>query len=380
MKDLLQMFPAERIKPVDGMAVTAQVWEESHEYHRQYQRFHTRFYHGAGVVTGLEVIASDPPDTSVYILPGVAVDPAGQTIVLPQPVSYDIGHEMEGLLYLLLSYGESRPRVDKGRSQGDGVMHVHTEFSISARTALPNTPWVELARIERDSREDPFLDAQNPIEPGPNEIDLRFRREIGAPGEVNVGVCYLGEVTAKKHGRGASYLAHTLNHLGRYHVSVDDDVPLAPGIEANTIIYLVGEGEFELSSGQMNGLFNHVTRGRGTLFIESNDSAAKSSFLNILRDMGIKPEALQPGHHLLTYPYLFVAPPRGFETEDAPEDAPGDAPEVLVNDGVIFSTCNYGLMWQGEIRDDVPSREQIRSAIEWGSNIIAYARGRRRRK
>jgi hypothetical protein len=370
-KDRLQEFPTKRIKPVDGMAVTAEIWEEAHEHHRQNQRFHAVFYHGTGIVTGLDVIASDPPDTSVYILPGVAVDPAGRTTVLPQPVSYDIGDEMEGLLYLLLSYGESRPRTDRRRGQEEGTMYIHTEFSVSARTALPNTPWVELARIERHSRQDPFLDAENPAEPGPNEIDLRFRREIGAPREISVAVCYLGEISDKKHGRGAGYLAHALNHQGRYYVTVQDNVPLAPGVEANALIYLVGQGEFELSSGQINGLFNHVTRGRGTLFIESRDSAAESSFMNILRAMDMQPEALQPGHRLLVHPHFFVTPPPGFETENTPE--------VLVSDGVILSTCNYGLIWQGEIRDGEPSREQIRSAIEWGGNVVAYARDRRRR-
>jgi hypothetical protein len=371
-KDFLHEFPVKRIKPVDGMAVTADTWEEAHEYHRQYERFHTLLHHGWGIVTGLEIMASDPPDTAVYILPGVAVDSAGQIIVLPQPVAYDIGHEMEGLLYLLLSYEESRPRTDDSPGQGGGLMYVHAEFSISARTTLPTTPWVELARVRRHSREDPFMNAQDPVQPGPNEIDLRFRREMGAPREVSMAVCYLGEVKDKKHGRGASYLAQALNRLGRYHVSVNDDVALAPGTEANTLIYLVGQGNFELSSGQLNGLSNYVKRGRGTLFIESIDSKAKAAFLSVLQTMDMKPEALKPGHRLLIEPYLFAAPPLGFETKDTAE--------VLVSDGVIFSTCNYGLLWQGQVRDGVPSREQIRSAIEWGSNIIAYVRDHRSRR
>lgn len=371
-KDFIQEFPVKRIKPVDGMAVTAQTWEEAHEYHRQYERFHTLLHHGWGIVTGLEVMASDPPDTAVYILPGVAVDPTGQTIVLPQPVSYDIGHEMEGLLYLLFGYEESRPRADDSRGQGDGPLYVHAEFSISAQTTLPTTPWVELARIRRRSREDPFSDAQDPAQPGPNEIDLRFRREIGAPRVVSVAVCYLGEVKDKKHGLGASYLAHALNRLGRYHVSVDDDVALAPGIEANSLIYLVGQGSFELSSSQLNGLSNHVKRGKGTLFIESIDSKGKAAFLNALKTMDMEPKALGPGHRLLVEPCLFAAPPPGFEAKDGAE--------VLVSEGVIFSTCNYGLLWQGQIHNGVPSREQIRSAVEWGANIVAYARDRHSRR
>ncbi len=367
-EDLLQLFPAKRIKPVDGMAVTADVWEEAHDYHRRHLQFHNLLHHGPGIVTGLEVMSSDPPDTAVYILPGVAVDSAGQVVVLPQPVAYDIGNEMDGLLYLLLSFEESRPRG----GEGGGPMYVHAEFSISARKVLPNTPCVELARVWRRGREDPFYDAQNPAQPGPNEIDLRFRREIGAPREVGVAVCYLGEMPAdRKQGRGVSYLAHALNQLGHFRLSVSDDVPLAPGIETNTLIYLVGQGTIELSPGQMNGLSNYVKRGKGTLFIESNDSAAEAAFLNHLAAMDMEPGPLPADHRLLIHPYLFAAPPPGFETQGTPE--------VLVSDGVIFSTCNYGLLWQGEFRDLVPSREQIRSAIEWGSNIVAYASDRRRR-
>ncbi|MBI1879374.1 MAG: DUF4159 domain-containing protein [Chloroflexi bacterium] len=352
------------------MAVTAEVWEEAHEYHGQQQRFHALFSHGPGIVAGLEVIASDPPDTSVYILPGIAVDTSGQTIVLPQPVAYDIGHEMEGLLYLLLSYAESRPRAANGASQGDGPLYIHTEFSIFARTTLPATPAVELARINRRSRVDSFVDARNPAYPEDNEIDLRFRREIGAPREISMAVCYLGDVTDKKHSRGASYLARALNHGGRYHVFVDDDVSLAPGVENYTLIYLVGAGSFELSRSQMNGLSNYVRKGRGTLFIESSDTDAQATFLNFLESVDLEVEPIPAGHRLLIEPYLFGAPPPGFETKGKSD--------VLVGDGVIISTREYGRLWQGERRDGVASREEIRSAIEWGGNILAYARERHR--
>jgi hypothetical protein len=368
IEDLVQLFPAKRIHPLDGLAITAEVWGDAHEHHRQQMQFHTRLFHGAGIVTGLEIMASDPPDTSVYILPGVAVDPNGRIIILPQPVAYDIGHEMEGLLYLLLSYEESRPRAEKG--QGDGPLYIHSEFSISARTVLPAGPWVELARVRRRSREDSFTDARNPAQPGPNEIDLRFRHEIGAPQEVTLAVCYLGQGANKKQGRGAVYLAQALGRLGHGHIVVDDDVPLAPGIETHTLIYLVGQGKFELSSGQMNGLANYVKKGKGTLFIESNNTAAESTFSDLLAGMDLEPGALPPGHRLLVEPYLFAAPPPGFET--------GEKAEVLVSDGVILSSYNYGLLWQGEVRGGVPSREQIRTAMEWGGNIVAYAAARRK--
>jgi hypothetical protein len=185
-----------------------------------------------------------------------------------------------------------------------------------------------------------------------------------------MAVCYLGEVKEKKHGRGASYLARSINHLGRYHVFVDENAPLAPGIETHTLIYLVGEGKFELSRSQMNGLSNYVQKGRGTLLIESSDAGARSVFSGFLETVGIELEPLEPGHRLLTEPFLFGAPPPGYETQGKPE--------VLAADGVIFSTCEYGRLWQGERRGGVASREEIRSAVEWGNNILTYALERHR--
>lgn len=370
--DLLQTLPTKQIKPVDGMAVTADVWAEAHDEHRRARRTHAMAFHGTGIVAGLEVIASEPPDTAVYILPGVAVDPLGQIIALPQPVAYDIGHEMEGMLYLLLSYAESRPRADESAAQPDGPLYVHAEFSIAARTTLPNTPYVELARIWRHKRDDDFLDAHNPAQPGPNEIDLRFRREIGAPREISIAVCYLGEAAEQKHGRGAAYLAHALNRSGRYFVTVEDDARLAPGVEANTLIYLVGKGTFELGTGQINGLTNYVNKGKGTLFIESTDADSHAAFQSLFTTMNLKPEVLPGGHYLLMDPHLFSVPPAGFEPESTPE--------IQVEKGVIVSSGNYGLVWQGEIKSGTPSRERLRAAAEWGENILNYAWDRRRRR
>lgn len=350
------------------MAVTGEVWEEAHEYHRLNQNLHALFNHGPGIVTGLDIIASDPPDTSIYILPGIAVDPLGQTIVLPQPVAYDIGHELEGLVYILISYGESRPK--RSDTAKDSPLYIHTEFSIFARTTLPVGPWVELARVRRESRDSVFLNAKDPAQPGLNEIDLRYRREIGAPKEGRAAVCYLGQAKDRGYGLGTIYLTQTLNHSGRYQFFVEDDAALAPGIETNTLIYLVGQGEFELNRGQMNGLYNYVQKGRGTLLTESVDSESESIFLDILKTMGLELKPISPGHRLLVEPHLFSTPPPGFDPEDTSE--------ILVTDGVIFSQRNYGRLWRGELLEGKPAREQIRSAIEWGENIITYAVRRRR--
>jgi hypothetical protein len=82
-------------------------------------------------------------------------------------------------------------------------------------------------------------------------------------------------------------------------------------------------------------------------------------------------EALPAGHRLLTSPALFTQPPAGFETEGSPQ--------VLVSDAVIFSTFDHGCLWQGQRRPGPASREEIRSAMEWGGNILDYALWRRQK-
>jgi hypothetical protein len=47
--------------------------------------------------------------------------------------------------------------------------------------------------------------------------------------------------------------------------------------------------------------------------------------------------------------------------------------------GVILSARDYGCLWQGARRGGPASREEIRAALEWGSNVVAFAVKRRDR-
>ncbi|HXF61444.1 MAG TPA: hypothetical protein VNK95_07495, partial [Caldilineaceae bacterium] len=176
-RELLGLFPRKRIRAIDGMAVTAEVWEEAHDYHRMVDRLHTLLHHGSGIVGGLEVIASDPADSSVYVLPGMAVDPVGQTIVVPEPRAYDLG-SADGMLYLVLAYNESRPQSGNGRVNNDEPLYIYNQYTLEALSALPPTPHVELARIWRRSSAGPITAPQDPNHPRLNEIDQRYRRQI----------------------------------------------------------------------------------------------------------------------------------------------------------------------------------------------------------
>lgn len=377
--DLFRSFPAERLKPVDGLAVTAAVWEEAHDYHRHQLRLHALLAHGAGIVTGLEVIASDPPDDNVYILPGIAVDTAGQTIVLREPRSFALGRA-EGLVQILLSYGEGRPAPRNGAAEEGAPLFVRAEYALEATPRPPGTPWVELARVRRSGRSAPVVNAPDPAQPAADEIDLRYRRAVGAAGPepVTVAVCYADRQPDDAHHRGLSHLARFLRGPlgGRQPVWVDDNVPLTSGLELYTLVYVVAHSEFQLTADELKGLYSYLQAG-GTLFLEScrravTDAAPPSdaSFLDMLASLGVSLEPVRAGHRLLTEPALFGMLPAGFETKSLAE--------VKLGGGVLFSTSDFGCLWQGERRGRPGLRDEIRSALEWGANVLDFAAARRR--
>jgi hypothetical protein len=371
-KEMLQAYPSKRVFPVDGMAVTADVWQEAHAYHRRQQQFHAATAHGPGIITGLEVIGSDPADSSLYIRPGLALDTHGQTVVLPEPMAYDLG-EARGTLYLLLTHSESHPRPES--DQEDGPHHIYVQFGIEAVSDLPETAHVELARIRRQGRDAPIVDAKDRYLPGPNEIDLRFRRQVGAQVQppVVLGVSYTGGTEGRRHGQGVGLLARSLRTSGQP-AWFDDGVPLGDNLSQYAIVCLVGDETFQLSRDEMNALYAYL-QGGGILLVEScrhtatgAEPPADASFFDLFASMGVETEELSSDHPLLQGPYLFSVPPPGFETEGTPQ--------VLAGDGVIFSTCDYGCLWGGERRSGPATRDEIRTAMEWGSNIVAYALGR----
>jgi hypothetical protein len=376
IKKIVESFPSKRIKPVDGMAVTAAVWESAHEYHRQQQQFHALLGHGPGILTGLEVIASDPPDSHVYIRPGIAIAPNGQTIVITEPVRYDFGQASQGVLHLLLDYGESRPQAARNGKEGDSLLYIHDQFSLEAQLKPPDQPRLELARIRRHGRGAAIQDATDKNQPRPNEIDMRFRWMVGVkpPRAISLAVSYVGEMTDMRHGRGVQFLARYMSRCGAFDgpVWVDNNVFLDENLSTYTMLFLVGQQSFTLSQEEMTVLYNYVQAG-GMVFYEScrretKEPAADESFTKLLQSLGFKLEALPAGHHLLVEPFLFAAPPEGYEVQEAPA--------LQIGEGIIFSSHDYGCLWQGEQRGQTPSREAIRAAFEWGGNVVNFARSR----
>jgi hypothetical protein len=371
-RELLGLLPRQRVRAVDGMAVTAEVWEESHEYHRLLLRLHALLQHGSGIVGGLDVIASDPADSSVYVLPGLAIDGIGNLIILPEPRAYDLGGA-EGLLYLIVSYTESRPQTTARRVQEDAPLYVQSQFTLEAVAKLPSTPHVELARIHRRGQTSPITTAKEFAQPRVNEIDLRFRTLVGQPNVMRamLGVVTLRGAESTRHGEGLANVAASMRQNPHVQVWVDRGLTLAADLGQYDLVYVVGRDAVQLTSDEMNALYTYW-QGGGVIFFEScragqtdGDPGADVVFRDLLAAFGTRLEPMPPTHALFAAPNLFAQPPDGFETRGAPA--------LLAAERVIMSTFDYGCMWRGERRGRQAQRGEIRNALEFGANVVHWA-------
>lgn len=355
------MFPSRRIKPFDGMEITAEVWEEAHAYHSQALQFHNHFFHGLGILSGFEVLASDPADNMVYIMPGAAVDPLGRMLVLAEPVAYDFGDAATGTLYLTISYRE-KERPTKAASE-ESPRYLEQDFVLTARASLPTQTQIELARLTRATRNAPIGNAVDQLQPQNNEIDLRYRLQIPLKElhKLSAGVVYLGKVKNKTHGRGLSALAEELKERSDWSIIVEDNLKLEKSALVYSLLYLVAEGEIAWEEGQISTLKAFLEQD-GLLFIETCDKPAATSVSKLCELLRTNPKPVRKEHALLSSPWHFAEAPAGFFKEG----------ELQAKDRVVLSTFNYGRLWFGELNEGVPSREAIRSAMEFGQNLVTY--------
>ena len=357
--------PLRRIKPMEGMLVTETIWEEAHEFHRQQQRLHGLYAHGAGILAGLDVIASDPPDREVYVLPGMALDSVGNLIVVPRPVAFSLG-SAQGELRLVLSYGESEPRNEK-LTVDDNALRIQSEFLMETQLTQdqqPNEGCVELARLRCTSSEQPITNAANPAQPGAQEIDLRFRCWIGSTmtPSVRVGVLAFGNGGAASVA-GVQALAGSIRAQHHWRVWVDEDIVLGNTLQQYQMLAVIGAGGFELDDNAVQRLRTWIDQG-GTLFAEiaatADRSAAEHSFRRLFQVLGLTPQPISGGATLLRTPNVFGRPPNGASGNNTVAGCPG----------LIYSGVDYARLWQGEYSNGPARREDIRAAHEFGQNIL----------
>jgi len=386
LKDIIK-FQLKRVNPFPGLVIDADTWRDAHNYHRDQQRLHVLAFHKIGIVEGLEVTAHSPPDLSVTIHPGMAVDSEGNVIVVSQAQHYRLQTQKAGVIHLIMQFREV-PGEPYQPPEGGQPTRILEAYRIEEREKLPTEPYIELARIDFSRAEKIIIrDAKTPSNPGKNEINLQFRQEATpvAPEKVSaatggiasrpqevvtLGHAALGEAREDLHRTGLQNLIREINRQDNLMVNLEENIALDKSINQYQMIYLTGNGGFEVTPEQQAALGSFLKSG-GVIFGEGcseGEAQLKGAkefglaFNQLASQLKCKLGVVQRGHPLLSVVHIFSEIPPGAE-----------GGMLLEGNHMVYSGSDYGCAWQGGHQDRPLSRDIIRSSFEMGTNIVAYA-------
>jgi len=391
-------FQLKRVNPFQGLVIDSDTWRDAHEYHRGQQRLHMLAFHNVGIVGGLDVVANEPADLSVNIQPGMAVDNEGNVIIVPESQRYQIQTREKNTIYLIIQFREV-PAEPYQPPEGGQPTRIIEAYRIQEREKLPDEAYLELCRISFDPAENTIKNTGKSSKPGKNEIDLRYRQEATlqitpqvesspvfekAPVQVKesanqsvetvtIGYAVLGEAENDLHFRGLQQLANEVNHQASFNINLVNNITLDKKIDQLALLYLTGNSRFELDEKEQ-GTLNDFLRSGGVIFGEGCAEGQQGVSSKGSKEFGLafnqlaglldcKLEVVQRGHSLLSAYHVFAEVPPGAESA-----------MLLEGGGMVYSGSDYGCAWQGGREDESLSRDIIRSSIEIGTNIIAYAR------
>lgn len=377
--DELAPFALQRVIAYEGMAIDAATWTDAHSYHQHAQRLHTRLLHGWGIVSGLNVIATEPPSSAVVLQPGVAIDYSGNMVRVPEPLHLEITQTDASTMYFALSFHEDPLAPD----QDGQTSRVAESFQIlKGLPPLPST-YLELARVEVVEAATLIRQARDELAPGPGEIDLRFRRHLRLPvvDTLTIGQLALSNAAANGiHRRGLINVVRELRATAPFIVRFIGDVRAEDAAGVCDLLYVGGAGTWPITAQEKIALAGFLLRG-GVVFAEpcidlevqrKEEGLFDVAFTQFMKDLKSSPrtadgksglEEVGAGHPLLSARYVFGAPPDGL----------GAHKPLLCRGAAIFNPNDYGCYWQGGAPDKPLTREPIRSAIELACNIAWYA-------
>jgi hypothetical protein len=374
--------PFNRLQASDGLLINAERWRRAHDYLRQRQNAHYQSLNQPGIVCGLGVRVIPAPSTVkaeyrddrwVQIQPGIAIDLAGNPIVVPTHIDFRFATEVADsepvMVYLVVSY------VDPDDLRRDGQSDVIQEtFRIDEKSKRPEASEVELCRLFLQPGPVSITQAADIFFPGYNDIDLRYRAQAQARPQAIVRMAQINHADPED-ARSFFYLSYLLQSVEVLYPSLRgaDEVGQV-GIEDNVqeydLLYLTGKQTLSLNSREFESLKGYLDTGGvlvvdapvdGTALIESTQTLAQQL------EYPLKPlEELRRNHPLRTRPFMFAALPL---VNQQPI-------QLFIGGGIILIVGDLAASW-GPDRALTLSRVAIRTAQELGINILQYAWKRR---
>jgi hypothetical protein len=374
------ILPSQRLDPNDGLAITAEVWKEAHDYHERRFQYHLAVMHGPGIIEGLDVVEHESDKTKVTVKSGEAALANGELIVLDKSLDCDTSAEVGTCLMIWLDPSDETPDPPDDKSGPADPKYFHRWPVPVARQVrdVPPASWIELARIDRRSADAIHSAEDDPIHPQGNQIDKRFRRRVGQKPVAHVVICHHGQPASNLAREGLDELAIVCERLGPSRVAVDDDVPFArltnPNYPHPDLVYCAAHVAAELLDDNFKCIHKYLQE-QGIVLVEASPEAepgAENKIRTQFETAGIQFRELDSDQDLMRWPHLFAKAPDGFADNRLP---------VLVGSllnshrpSVLLSPKCYSALWAGRGPGRAPSREEIRAAHEFGMNIIAFAR------
>jgi len=181
-----------RINFFKGFVTTTKDWNDAESYHVEKRKLHNRCFHGAGIVAGyrqeLAVRARGRPDMSVEVSPGYAIDGVGQDVILWETEIRTINkgdYKLPLTIYVVAKYVEEFTDFIAYRENLDfkGHRRILEKTKIDVTITEPDIrSEIELGRVYLTEDAKRITDAKDDLDPGPNEIDLRFVPKAGVSG------------------------------------------------------------------------------------------------------------------------------------------------------------------------------------------------------
>ena len=132
MSNLSQL---ERARFFAGKLLTAADLEQEQDYLLARFRRHNRFLHGWGVVAGLAV--STNGNTSITVESGLAIDCAGNELVLPEPAHVQLAG-LSGKQFVTIAYCELPVAAQPTPSGGTEFSRVRETVIVELQNSNPN--------------------------------------------------------------------------------------------------------------------------------------------------------------------------------------------------------------------------------------------------
>ena len=178
-----------RINFFKGFVTTTKDWNDAEQYHVEKHKLHNRCFHGAGVVPGyrqeMKVNARGRADMSVEVSPGYAIDGQGNDIMLYETEIKAINKgdfKLPVTIYFVVRYVEEFTDFISYKENLDfkGHRRILEKAAIEISITEPDiSREVEIGRVYLTDDAKKITDAKDPLEPGPNEIDLRYVPRAG---------------------------------------------------------------------------------------------------------------------------------------------------------------------------------------------------------